>query len=156
MEKVKEQFDRVKRWHTRFHEIHSDREHTRDSLYNQDVVYAFFQNCWSLKDWIINSSILSEEKVGVIKDFFYTNTDMKICRDIANGSKHLSINKPSIDSNISMSSSVISLSIGGGVPKEEVFYWIHAKGFPPLNAFDLASTLLAVTEGFLKKQGLLN
>lgn len=159
MEKIKEQFERIKRWHERFKEIHSGREHTRESDYYQDVVYAFFQNCWSLKDWIINSGALSKEKIEEVEKFFHSNMDMKICRDIANGSKHLLIKEPSIDPNISIARREYSLSLGG-TPKIEVVYWIEAKDkegrLITLNAFDLASTLVATSEGFLKKHNLLN
>lgn len=151
MQKVQEQFNRVKRWLERFREIHSGREHTREPDYYEDVVYAFFQNFWSLKDWLINSGALEKT---VVEDFFHSGTDMKICRDIANGSKHLTITRPSLDSKVSVSSSIYSSSIGGS-SSVEVVYWINIDGRPPVDAYNLAITLVAQCEAFLKKNGLI-
>lgn len=152
MEKTIEQFQRTKRWFKRFEEIQNGRSHTRESEYYQDIVYAFFQNCWHIKDWILNSTNINDSQKSNIKAFFYQNTDMKICRDIANGTKHLTIKKPSIDPNISFSKREYSIILGGGDPHIEVRYWIQVRGFPPLDAFHLAGTLMAILEGMLKKR----
>lgn len=153
--KVQEQFERTKRWHARFKEINDGRDHNRESDYYKDTVYAFFQNCWHLKDWIQNSDELGADKTNELVGWFHGHTDMLICRDIANGSKHLLIKDPSIDKNISIGKSQYSLSLGGP-PKIQVVYWIQTDKHGSLNAFDLADTLIANVEGQLKKYGLLD
>ena len=97
MDSANEQFARMKRWPVRFEEITNGKEHLQSTDFYQDEVYAFFQNCWHLRDWIINSGII--EKV-IVDKFFHEDSDMKICRDLANGSKHLTINSPSIDADM--------------------------------------------------------
>jgi len=86
--KYLEQFDRVKRWHQRFVIIDQGRKHDHPSDYYQDEVYAFFQNCHHLKDWIIN-----DESVGVnkkkVEEFISNNEELCLCADICNGTKHL-------------------------------------------------------------------
>lgn len=146
MDRVEEQLNRVKRWHERFKEISNGREHTRDTDYYQDVLYAFFQNCWHLKDWVVNSGSLDKK---IVDNFFHSNSDLKICRDLANGSKHLIIRDPSIDSDISVSNRKYSISIGGGPVKIEIIYYVRVKDYPPIDAFGLATNCLALCEGFL-------
>ena len=54
----------------------------------EDFLWAFFQNCWHLKDWIRNDETLSR----ALRDSIWH--DVKDCRellivaDLANGSKH--------------------------------------------------------------------
>jgi len=85
--KYREQFDRVKRWYERFREIDQGRLHNRPSDYYQDDVYAFFLNCYHLKDWIKNDpNVRPRENV---EEFINTNEALKLCADICNGLKHL-------------------------------------------------------------------
>lgn len=146
MTKAQEQLDRIKRWYKRFEEINIGREHTRESDFYNDIVYAFFQNCWMLRDWMVNSKALDKK---LIDDFFHSDKDMMICRDLANGSKHLVINKPSIDPNISINRREYSVSLGGEIPKIEVRYWIQVESHPPIDAFGLAGACLDKCEVFL-------
>lgn len=152
MDKTNEQFFRVKRWHRRLEEINNGKIHDRESDYYEDILYAFFQNCYHLKDWIINSGALAKD---VIDNFINSNTDLMICRDLCNGSKHLKINNPSIDKNIIVNRREYSMSIGGGPTKIEVCYWIHA-GKYLVNAFDLATNCVVQWEAFLKSRNLIN
>ena len=85
-----EQYERVKRWFTRFEEINDGKTHDRHSDYYQDEVYAFFQNCYHLKDWVIQSEVIPKEKV---EDFINQSTELRICADLCNGSKHLQLNR---------------------------------------------------------------
>jgi len=54
-----EQFRRVKRWYTRFKSIDEGRPDTLTLDGYLDEVYAFFQNCYHLKDWIKNDASVS-------------------------------------------------------------------------------------------------
>lgn len=151
MDKTNEQFFRLKRWHKRLEEIYTGRSHTRESDYYEDIIYAFFQNCFHLKDWIVNSKALPK---NIVHGLINSNTDMKICRDLCNGSKHLTITNPSIDSNVSVNRREYSLSIGGGQPEIKIYYWVHAGG-KLVDAFDLATNCIIQWEIFLKKHNLL-
>ena len=85
-----EQYERMKRWFKRFEEIHDGKTHDRPSYYYQDEVFAFFQNCYHLKDWVINSGVIAKDKV---ESFISQSTELSICADLCNGSKHLQLKR---------------------------------------------------------------
>jgi len=64
-----------------------------------DFVLAFFLNCYALRDWLQKSQMVSAIDLDTL---FRANSDLQICRDICNGSKHFEINKPSIDAKFSI------------------------------------------------------
>jgi surface antigen len=142
-----EQFERMKRWHNRLKEVISKTEHDRESDYYEDIVYAFFQNCFHLKDWLLNSGdVIDPQEVN---NFIESHDEMKICRDICNISKHLSINKPSIDSNTKIASKHIELNLGSGVPTIAIAYEIEVNG-KKYSAYELATKCLELWDQFLK------
>ena len=49
------------------------------------MVYAFFQNCYHLGDWIVNDHLTTRTELN---EFINANGCMQICADICNGSKH--------------------------------------------------------------------
>ena len=83
----KEQYDRTKRWYEEFKKINNKKEHIRNTQYEDDIVYAFFQNCYHLKDWIKNDDKIKTRKN--VERFIEENKCLSICSDICNGSKHL-------------------------------------------------------------------
>lgn len=148
----KEQFKRVKRWHKRLEEIYLGMDHTCDSDYYEDVLYAFFQNCFHLKDWLIESGAINKSRVD---SFIESDDDMKICRDLCTASKHLKIgHRPSIDKDIRIKNRNFSLELGTGKSKISVIYWIEAAG-GVYHAFDVATRCLNLWENFLKGENLL-
>lgn len=145
-----EQLARVKRWYRRLEEIHIGREHNRESDYYQDVLYSFFQNCFHLKDWLIESGVTNNK---VVDKFISSEDDMKICRDLCNGSKHLVIKDPSIDPGIKVKNRAFSLSLSNESPRIKVVYWIEADG-GVYHAFDVATRCLVLWEEFLERHGI--
>ncbi|MCK4842621.1 MAG: hypothetical protein KAT04_12190 [Methylococcales bacterium] len=89
-----EQFDRTKRYLQRVKDIYSgifsSSGHDKES-YDDDVI-SFFIHCYHIRDWIIHLN-----KVGVSAkqvDFFInSHTALKICADLANGSKHCKLTR---------------------------------------------------------------
>ena len=150
--KVSEQFKRVSRWYDRFSEIDRGRAHSRESEYYEDVVFSFFQNIWALRDWIINSAVLEKE---VVDAFFHNDLDLKFCRDIANGSKHLKIKDPSIDQNLKISRRVYSLTLGIAEPEIQVRFYIEASGYKSIDAYELSGVAKAKCEAFLRQNNLI-
>lgn len=146
-----EQFERIKRWHQRLEEIYVGREHDRSTDYYQDVLYAFFQNCFYLRDWLINSGAVS--KIA-IDNLINADEDMKMCRDLCNGSKHLMIRDPSIDPNIKVKNKDIALELGAGMPQIKIIYWIEARG-GVYHAFDVATRCLVIWKRFLTQHSLI-
>lgn len=64
---------------------------TRDEL---DFYLCFFVQCHSMRDWLIKSRLMEKE---LIDDFIDSYDCMKLCRDISNRYKHLTIRAPSVD-----------------------------------------------------------
>lgn len=52
MKKFEEQYERVKRWYQRVEAITFGMAHNKNTDFLQDEVFAFFINCYHLKDWI--------------------------------------------------------------------------------------------------------
>ncbi len=81
------QFNRVKRWHSRLIEASKGR-HSKWDL--EDFAFTFFQNCYHLRDWIGKTSSCPQKEIEkLMKD----SNSLRLCRDIANGTKHESIDK---------------------------------------------------------------
>lgn len=82
------QFRRLQRWKRLLDDLwNSSIENEEQTRWPLDVAYAFFQNCWHLKDWLLNSGALLEEDVQDL----YASFEMTACRDICNGTKHFSL-----------------------------------------------------------------
>ena len=99
-----EQLMRTRRWLKRFQEATSllsmiEGSVPPDDLLSlfekyaecEDYAYAFFQNCWHLKDWILRDSgapVTLKEAVKKIEQESAVEA-LTLCADVANGSKHL-------------------------------------------------------------------
>ena len=60
---------------------------------HSDDVRSFFENCWHLKDWIGNDDALPQNtRTAIVREADQTES-LKFCADLANGSKHLKLNK---------------------------------------------------------------
>jgi hypothetical protein len=60
----------------------------------EDMLCAFFQNCWHLKDWIKNDAAAPTTLAGPIEQLCTQYQSLMLCADIANASKHLKWNRP--------------------------------------------------------------
>ena len=95
LRKHQEQFERMKRWYERIKKIDQGRPHNLSfvnlpSDYFYDEVYAFFLNCYHLRDWIENDDIVKPlELEKKVEHFMKQNVCMCVCRDICIGIKHL-------------------------------------------------------------------
>ncbi len=76
------QLERVRRWHRRLIAA-SSREDVEDFL------YAFFQNCYHLRDWLQPPAF----DRGLVERLFDENVELRICRDICNMTKHFELSK---------------------------------------------------------------
>jgi hypothetical protein len=102
-----EQFERIKRWKKRIDEFRYS-NNTEDEINNQlDFIYAFFVNCYHLRDFLTYSRMFPDDKEiipddekivsnEVVQSFIHSNIEMQICRDICNESKHCFLTNPSI------------------------------------------------------------
>jgi len=91
-----EQYNRMMRFYKRTIDA-------TDDIDRLDFCFAFFQNCFHLKDWIpVMEQINKSDWNKKWEKFISKNTEMKICRDICNGTKHLKLDKPSIDKHFAL------------------------------------------------------
>lgn len=148
-----EQWNRVRRWYERFRETARGREHDRESEAYQDEVYAFFQNCHHLKDWLKNDDA-SRADVADVEEFVSRSPDLLLCADLANGSKHLRLTRPRVDANTKVGRRDYALTLGSGVPKIAAKYEVQAAG-KTHDAFELATRCMKEWEEYLVESGLL-
>ena len=145
--KYLEQFDRVKRWYQRFVTIDEGKQHNLPSDNYQDEVYAFFVNCFHLKDWIKN-----DESVGAaaakVEDFIKNNKELNLCRDICHGIKHLKLDKPRSDQDPRFGQRKFYLQVGGPETTISIRYTIDTSS-GPVDAFELATKCLKAWENFI-------
>lgn len=154
MGKVIEQLNRTKRWHEKIKLILVSELPTKEiDENNRDIIYAFFQNCYHIKDWVISSFPL---KKSAVEEFIQSNNDLKICRDICNGSKHLKLNNYSVDPNISnnLHGRFYSISINNNV-RTEVIYFATVNN-RSVDVVSVAANCLVLWETFLIKEGIIS
>ena len=146
--KYLEQFNRVKRWYQEFALTDQGRLHDRPSDFYQDQVYAFFQNCYHLKDWMKN-----DESVGVVADkieeFISNNEELRLCADICNGTKHLRLTSPRSGQDPRFGQRKFKVKVGSPPTTISVKYSIDTSG-GPLDAFELATKCLQAWETFIR------
>jgi hypothetical protein len=56
----------------------------------EDSLWAFFQNCWHINDWIRNDPTLTQPVKDAVWKEVRNTTSILIAADLANGSKHFS------------------------------------------------------------------
>jgi len=83
----------MKRWYERFRLINNGKAHNQSSDYSEDEIYAFFINCYHLKDWIKNDDAVSIEGKEKLEKFIKGSDYMNICEKVCNGIKHLNRDK---------------------------------------------------------------
>lgn len=157
-----EQFERTQRWYEILNKIRVSNAPEEQADYQVDNIYAFFMNCHHLRDWIINSKVLDQKKVD---DFRNLHIELKICRDLCNGPKHLKLDHPSIgdpsDQNILGKGVTLhkeyvpfGKSSNTDLPLENSKYVIIAD-FKKFDVFKLADKCMELWEKFLKDNSLL-
>lgn len=91
----KGQLRRIERWHRRLTEA---AQIGSDDL--EDFSYAFFQNAFHLRDWLVKDFPHLKRNIEAA---FSANNELGVCRDIANATKHFKIDRrASVDTNISI------------------------------------------------------
>jgi hypothetical protein len=144
--KYLEQIKRTERWYERFEKIYLDTKKRYDNLYYEDVIYAFFQNCYHLKDWLKNSNVIEEKRLN---NFIDTNEDMKICRDLCNASKHLVLKS---GKDLKLMKLDLPLKTMKGYSHNSNYYCIKEVGGGVHSAFDVAVRCLVSWRNFLKTE----
>ena len=68
-----------------------------DDLEYQDKVWAFFQNCWHIKDWLRNDKDLSTAVQDSVLKAVHHSPTLQICRGLCNGTKHYLLHNEAVE-----------------------------------------------------------
>jgi hypothetical protein len=91
----REQYERMKRWYSCFAETDAGRSHdAASSDFYTDEIYAFFLNCYYLKDWIKHDGTVSPAVQNAIESHVNSSRPLRLCADICNSLKHLRLSRP--------------------------------------------------------------
>jgi len=148
----REQYERVKRWHTRIAAATSFEPRDVDDF------YAFFTCCFHLKDWLKNDPSLDRGIGHSAEVFIETRTvALQLCADVANGSKHFVIDKHvrhSSDARVErlMADADPPLDLPLDPKQEMTIIYADGVAWP---ALWVANRCVQVWEEFLVKKGLL-
>jgi hypothetical protein len=86
--------DRIRRWQERV--IHAANSGSPDL---EDFVFAFFQNCHHLQEWLLKTSNVDRQDIDAL---LVSTPQLRVCRDICNGTKHLTLNNAGVDADFSI------------------------------------------------------
>lgn len=151
--KYLEQFERVKRWYERFKLIDSGRPYDISLEHYRDEVYAFFQNCHHLKDWIRNDSTVGAA-AWKVEEFIDKNEELKLCADICNRKKHLKLrsSRSGQDPRFGKRDLKLKLEEPDGKKTISVKFSVNTSSGKRIDAFELATRCLQAWEDFIKSE----
>ncbi len=135
------QLQRTRRWHERLARAARGDGYAEDDL--ADFGYAFFQNCFHLREWVQHTANIPRADL----DAFMGREEMQVCRDLANGTKHLNITRPNVDARFSIGREYDPRSHFGY--RLFVITDNEKTGGEKYDLFDLASRCLEAWEQFL-------
>lgn len=81
------QLSRVELWYKRLTSARNE----DDQL---DFLFAFFESSLTLRDWLIDTGTVSRQKMTTL---YSRHVELRLNRDLANSTKHHSIDRPSQD-----------------------------------------------------------
>jgi hypothetical protein len=82
------QLDRARRFLERV-EMTTEDWADMDDVEFQDMMWAFFQNCWHVKDWLKNDPLVSQVVKDAAIQLAHKSQYLKMCQELCNGTKHL-------------------------------------------------------------------
>ena len=135
------QLDRTTRWYERIQALARQKSSYLIELEDLDIVFAFFQNCWHLREWVELSRDIPQEEIST---FISSHPELQVCRDIANGTKHFHVTKPSVDPEFSIYMEIVPPYVKGD-PRHT---W-HVIARDKYDLLELASACMALWKQFL-------
>lgn len=87
-----EMWERVQRYYERFRFINDGMPPSKEDAFTfnfQDEAFVFFVFCYHLMDWIDKDKTITLPKKVSAREYVNQNECLSVCRDIANGIKHL-------------------------------------------------------------------
>ena len=137
------QYERMLRWHRR---VTTDA--SPDDL---DFLLAFFESCFHLRDWLLAAGAADQQSLGAL---FKSSAELRVCRDLANGFKHHSVSKPSVDARFS----VVREYVPQNWPSAHAYpngKWMVLAGGHQFDLRELAGRCVSTWQAFLASKDLL-
>lgn len=132
----------------------SGRAHDVSSDNYVDEIYAFFQNCYHLKDWIKNDASLPDAIRRGVEGFINSEQSLRLCADVCNGLKHLELNPERVRSHENPKFGKKHFNVGLGVLPTISVKCEIATDTGRIDAFHLATEALESWKKFITKHGL--
>lgn len=147
-----EQFERVQRWLNRLEPVAKGEVELESTDTCRDDLFAFFMNCYHLKDWIKNDPTVPNLKAHVER-FINETPALSICADLCNGLKHLTLSSPRSDSDPKVRPETYRrLELGTDIKRIGTGFLVSTST-EPYDAFELAQSCVMYWELFLAKHG---
>jgi hypothetical protein len=150
----REQYDRTLRWYDRFSATDQGRAHDAASENYIDEIYAFFLNCYHLKDWIKHDPAVPTTVKQAVEDWISTDPSLKLCADICNSLKHLLLTSSRSGGIPAFGAKSFSLALGPGLPTTISLKYEIDTASGPKDAYQLATNCMSAWNWFLSLHGL--
>ncbi len=143
------QLERVRRWHRRVAAIRFAKASDGSAEENLDTVYAFFQNCTHLVDWIVHDL---PARTSAVEALYSRTPELRIARVISNATKHLDLDRPpSVEGGFADGREyVFNGWLSSSEPVRNQSWFVIANG-EKYDIFDLAQRCMDAWEDFAAK-----
>lgn len=121
----------------------------------EDDLWAFFMNCWHVKDWVKNDALLPEalrKTVVAAADSRAASPMVAVCADVANGIKHLTLNRTPHAGGAKITTFVMTPAVDGS--SVSLNYFIQLDDDSYITAFDVGRAALMEWKHILQANGL--
>jgi hypothetical protein len=150
----REQYDRMARWYNRFAATDQGRTHDGASDSYVDEIYAFFLNCYHLKDWIKEDPSVPGIARQAVEGHVNASRPLRLCADICNSLKHLERTSNRSKESPSFGKKDFALSFGPGQPTIISLKYEVETTAGPVDAFQLATDCVTAWDVFLTTHAL--
>lgn len=141
------QYQRMLRWHRRVIAA-ANGEPSADEV---DFLLAFFESAHHLRDWLVRTGAVS---TADLESFASAHVEIGICRDIANGFKHHSISRSSVDAEFAIVRQYVDPIDRGRPYRYPNGEWTVLAGGHQLSLVPLSETVVQLWSGFLRAKAL--
>jgi hypothetical protein len=141
------QLARVTRWRQRVVTA-ANGEPSADEI---DFLLAFFESAYHLRDWLVETGAVSNVEVD---GYVASHIELQLCRDMANGFKHHSLRRPSIDAEFAIVNQYVPPNERGRRYRLPNGEWTILANGTQLGLVDLSERVLLLWNQFLTQRKL--
>ena len=141
------QFSRMLRWRHRVVDA-ANGDRSVDEL---DFLLAFFESAHHLRDWLEETSTIQRMELDAL---IGAHAELGICRDIANGFKHHSISRPSVDAEFAIVNQYVDPEWLGREYRFPNGEWTVLAGGHQFGLVELSELVVELWTTFLASKGL--